>query len=65
MRLARAARCANISTDFDDRHQAEAVLRCLRATDAQQLIVLQRGLEDEGYPFEGPCIDGPGGVSAF
>uniref|UniRef100_A0A914S1I4 Carboxylesterase type B domain-containing protein n=1 Tax=Parascaris equorum TaxID=6256 RepID=A0A914S1I4_PAREQ len=20
------------------------------------------GLEDEGYPFEGPCIDGPGGV---
>uniref|UniRef100_F1KZR3 Carboxylic ester hydrolase n=1 Tax=Ascaris suum TaxID=6253 RepID=F1KZR3_ASCSU len=62
VRLARAARCANNSTNFDDRHQAEAVLRCLRATDAQQLIVLQRGLEDEGYPFEGPCIDGPGGV---
>uniref|UniRef100_A0A183UKG0 Carboxylic ester hydrolase n=1 Tax=Toxocara canis TaxID=6265 RepID=A0A183UKG0_TOXCA len=62
VQLARAANCADDDTDFKKLRVVEKVLKCLRAIDAKRLIVLQRRLEDKGYTFMGPCIDGPGGV---
>uniref|UniRef100_A0A914S507 Carboxylesterase type B domain-containing protein n=1 Tax=Parascaris equorum TaxID=6256 RepID=A0A914S507_PAREQ len=45
-----------------DAEAVENVLNCLRKVDAKKLLDVQRDIEDSGFTFQGPCVDGPDGV---
>ncbi|KHN84664.1 Cocaine esterase [Toxocara canis] len=56
------AGCADEKFDDRDAKTVEAVLDCLRKINGKKLLAIQRLIEDDGFTFQGPCVDGPGGV---
>uniref|UniRef100_A0A914ZIK3 Carboxylesterase type B domain-containing protein n=1 Tax=Parascaris univalens TaxID=6257 RepID=A0A914ZIK3_PARUN len=60
--FAAAAGCAGENFHNKDAEAVENVLNCLRKVDAKKLLDVQRDIEDSGFTFQGPCVDGPDGV---